>query len=791
MTHWYGLPTDPSYYQRAACTITGENARFYDDSDSNATPLHGNAICSVDCLMPQKNAILPAIFFDKLPSAVAVGCQQLPDNLKPRLTCRQLMSQSAFDTSYSISPHTGVVAACAQQSFTNILAGQELTRIRIFDVTWAVPNIGGDFTDPTDLYNPQTGTGLFGGSLWSPDDSRIAPWLAQYVQHSGNAPGDNMISSAIGQCSLSLPDNDGIGQQQKSIDKCRDTYTGAYSGYVPSGQEHVAGYYGTIPLIPSAYDKQPSMAGQCQYVYEISDNTVCPKINAVCGLLNGHWTFGLNNLTLENISAKISDHLCQNFAPGQAPSGDSVKRIYLEEPSFSPTSTYFAGLGGDMTGQRPTLEPQSYPAYIYRSCTLQSYDADQKNCCANDFADLQGSSQFTPQIHQPPTPNPLTPQAHRAALIGYTYDKATPWYKNCFDSTGLTCAEDVRDIIGPGCQFYMRAHCATNPKDSSPDSWDVSNTSGSTECSRWLGRLLYGYGGTWVNFLNIVSVRGQLPDLSGTNLSFEVLTDILNSYTSVFNMENIRTDTLSPLARQMEPVIFTLYKSYNLALYDGGLLVGQCERYTIDDVRHNPSLRRWCGCLLNATSYSSYYPQISTACTPTCNSSDVIQFGQPCVGTECILDQLTIDLIGSRAGAVSIIQVCQSCGQITSSDTSSIRQVCQCIVDNTLIQAINSTIGTITISEFCTSGNNTPATKPPAAQRALNAAASVTQSFPYTLVSLLVAIGILALVAYFISRGMKKGNSYLWARGLVVALLIIAIVILAGITYSITMMTIG
>lgn len=790
MSHWYKLPVDKNYYRRAACSVTAENARFWDSNDSTATPLHGNAVCTNDCLRPNKNAILQLLTFYPMDTQVRDCGSLLPiDPGQPRpppITCYQGLSESVQAVTF-----IGVTFFCSLgEDFTNLQAANWMSRVKIYDIVWGPQSIGlnNNLADSTGLYIPANSpfTSIYGGSLYLQSDPRVIAFRDLY---DSSIPAARVLNNMIDTCSIADPGNqDDIDSQNLIIAQCRSIYQSVHGNLV--------GHNGPISVTPTTEDLQPSMGPACQYVYDISDTSSCPLIDDMCKTqMNGDWRFSLSTMDSASILKNLPNHFCQNFVPATNVFGLSwLQNPFGQPQSADPGNQYYAGFGRQPQLDQliPSLQPQSWAAYIYRSCTLHSYTADRTNCCANDFADLEGSSEYTPPISQPPIPlPPILPNAHRTALIGYNYDAATPWYQNCFDSTGLTCDVALRDITGTGCGPLMSAHCATNPNDSSPLSWDTTITDGSTECSRWLGRLLYGYGGTWVNFLNIVNARGQLPDLTGTQLSYNILSDILNNYNKVFDMAKIAAGNLTGLAAAMEPVVFTLYKSYDLALHDNSYLINNCSIYTIDDVRNNSLLRKWCGCMLNATSYSTYYPGISTACTPPCNSSDVIQFGQPCLGTLCILDQLTIDLIGTKSGGVSIIQVCQSCGQITGNDTSTIRQTCQCTIQDGKVEAINSAIGTITINEFCTPSNATPNTKPPVTKRIVDATASAAVTFPYTLVSLLVVMGILGLIALVISRGLKKGNSYLWARGLAFALLIIAIIVLAGIVYVITMKTIG
>ncbi len=340
----------------------------------------------------------------------------------------------------------------------------------------------------------------------------------------------------------------------------------------------------------------------------------------------------------------------------------------------------------------------------------------------------------------------------------------------------------------------MQNHCAVNLQLSAPESWDVSATDGSCECSKWLGRLLYGASGQWIKFLTAVDNRGAIRDRTGTKLSSDIIIDITKNFHKVFTMDNIFHKNMSALALAMEPVIFTLYSNYNLNLYDDGILINQCSVYTIDDLIGNPMLRRWCGCMLNPTSYESRYTGVSIACTPVCNSSEVMQYGVPCQGTACILDDITISLIDSKVGAVSLVQICQSCGQIYSSDTQHVKQTCDCTIGGNIdINAVSSIIGNISLKEVCgldgNGGKPQPKNQEPTSRRVLHSLGTVSQSFPYTVMALLITVIVMAITAYIISRGNKKDSSYLWAIGLLVTSLIVAVIIIAFILYTVIIMS--
>lgn len=769
--HWYQLPPS-DYYQHAACTELKEDARFYDPNDTANS--HGDAVCTIDCLMPNKNAILPLLTFPDLFKRF-IYCIQAPSS---ELSCAKMLTERVT--------YAPIADFCSFVNFTNIQAGNWIVRLRIYDITWGSPSIGNDLSDSTDLYMPNSINGIYGGSMYEEDD-RALKWRNHYAPEGGG----DAINVVITGCSIAR----NLPTQQDIINQCRLNYTSIFGNLV--GYHTLIPTDPIIPVIPSTRDLMPSMDVNCQYVYDIADHVGCPLIDDMCKSsgMRGEWRYSLapDLTSADNRMNLLPQHLCQNILYRQQPYGAPWDQP-PDDPH--PNNQYLAGMGrqGDPGYLIGSTEPQSSSAYIYRSCALQDFTATPEFCCANDFADGEGGTIFNPLTTQAPIVPNVLPGVHRSPLIGYPYDsKGTPWYGNCFDRNGLTCPILARDITGTGCGPFMSSHCAVSPETSAPESWNVSATDGSCECSRWLGRLLYGAGGRWIQFLTIVANREQLPDNTGTLLSPDIISDIVTNLHKVFTMKTIFDNGMSPLALAMEPVVFALYNSYNFTLYDGAILLNQCAVYTIDDAVKNPLLRKWCGCMLNPVSYESRYPIVSIACTPTCNSSEVLQYGAPCEGTLCVLDDITISLIDSKSGGVSLVQVCQSCGQVYSSDTTTVKQTCQCTIGNVAVSLINSTIGTITVDEICgkdgNGGKPAPTTSTTGFAKVLKASRVTVETFPYAATTALVIIGILAIVAFLASRvgGTASRN---WAKGLRIGCIILAVIILAFMIYSIVVRSI-
>lgn len=785
---WYGLipATQNDYYNFTACSELSDDVRFFD-----ATPfssLHGNAICTVDCVMQHKNAILPLIYPRNTNRAY-------PCLAKDTVPCDDALSLPVSQTVYigGVDP----ISTCGYAILNAVQAANRVNRVEIFDITWGTAT-DADFSLPAGRYDPNNDSGtVLGGSLFRPYDTRSASFIYYHITQVEPLQQSDYIA-LMDKCSLSDNADTAVTQFQHDVLQfCRDTYSLSLG-------TSVVGPTGPLSIIPSATDKKASMWTGCQYVYDISEDVTvtppvlnaCPAIADLCKRMStggyGRWSFLPPTITAATLAVDLPNRLCRSFSqtlPARNPPGGQPY-VNSVDPQ---TGTLFMGALDPDLNIITTIQPQAGPSYVYRSCRLQGYDADRFNCCANDFADTQGSVHFMPQQGQPPVKADWKPGMVEAPLFGFDYENTgTPQYRTCFDKTGLTCDPQFRDITSNGCGPLMEQHCTLFPQETAAESWSLS-TSGSGECVKWLGRLLYGDQGKWIAFPTIVQLRGTLGDTTGTGLSSGILFNLMHNFQSVFTIDQIATDALTPVGKAMELVMFSLYKSYNLSLYDGGYLVTACSRYTIDYAKTRPNLQRWCGCLLDPNSYAIQYPEIAIECTPTCNSSDVIQYGVACAGTLCILDDVTVSLVDSRGGGVSLTQVCQSCGQVYSNDTQKVRQTCTCKIQDAHIYAIGSSMGNINIKEVCGLDGNGGGSGPSpdggkgggaaaTAQRAEHAIAATAREFPYAIVALIVGMALLSLMA-------NLGGSRTWSRGLGYGCLIMLLLTVAFVIYRIAVLT--
>lgn len=771
--HWFGLISrSTEYWKYTACSSLNQDVRYYDDTTNGVpAPGHGAGICTIDCLLPHKNAILQLLFPPDNQSQSEPAC--VTEGVPPS-TCKDLLLSEVGDR---FSPTGGFNYLCNFYDFLNFQAYGIISRERIKNVT-SDRSPGSNNLNILPLYTPS-----IDGSIVQMD-SVVTDWILSYTD-------DKILNSSytyilLNDCTLT---ND-LGSQDANINYARDLYRSIFGNIVgPS----------TLNVIPTALDKKPSQWRGAQYVMDISATRVCPAIDDLCkSLTMGKWVFGL---TKAKNASELMANLPSNFCRNQTLSAQPPPPGYAYVGDLDPTTATTFMAGYDPTfSMLQTIDPISTPNYIARSCQLAEYDSLEWNCCANDFADQEGAVIFNPLSSQPPTGiNPTN--SIKPIFFSYDYEtNGSPQYRYCFDSTGVPCNPSHRDITGDSCSRLMFQHCIAIKDNSVDASWSRSSD-GSGECTKWLGRLLYGDQGQWIEFANAIEIRGVLKDYIGTKLTSEILVSMAKNFTNYFTIQEI-ADTgapKTPLGRAVEPVLFTLYKNYNLILQDGGYLLTQCGRYGISDVLKNPLLRKWCGCVLNPEEYAQRYPEIPIECTPMCNSSDVIQYSTQCQGTECVIDGVTLSLVESQTQGLSITQVCQACGNSIASDTTKISQTCTCVIDNTVITAVQSYIGNISINEMCGVGSTGPAPPNPSnqtpAEKFTSAGKIVISTFPYDITIYLVVLFVTTIFLGIVSQMNKDKGQFDTVRqqfttGAIIALVIIIIATLFAIGWQLISRTV-
>ncbi len=724
--HAFALPTNPNYYNFAACVNKGDTVRFYDSADSKNA--HYNAICSDDCIVASKNAILQTPHIQGILTTYATS---VCDSLNPTQAQYLASDYNYFTRLYNLCPNsmnypnfyvTPILEkyACATELTGVFIHNPEplrtvyeefssYSRTRLRSILTS--QVNNNLLDPTDRYSP-----LSSGPLIDSTNSDVINSVDNFGQNGPVGPGPfNLVKDIFTNCLQS--DSAALQHEEDNIEYCRTQYISAFGNFV--------GNSSALTVIPVDRDRKPSMGLGCLYALDVKNDAVtsCPKLSTLCSSseLRGKWQYGLQGVKpgTQDFLDVLNRSICRNYA-NTKDGYDPFFHATTGQDNNYQTSTQLITAFDPASITQPTrsynngVEPSAFSGYLYRSCNLVEFDTGVPddltyilNCCANDFADLNGSTEFIPPEDAPPINVDRTSGSHNGVsltLLGYDYGGS---YARCFSKEGNACDPLYRDITGRDCSRLILRHCFLNSPPPSLLSWSL-DTNGSGECAKWIGRAIYGDQSNWLNFIDVVRTRGTLPPYVGTKLLGEYLFDIiLPQIKNLFSISSIYEGggtVQDPLQAAMEPIFFSLYKSYNLSNNDNGWLIEQCAPYTSEDILAYPLLRMWCGCFLNSDVYEELYPNIASECTPFCNSSDVIQRSVQCQGSTCIIDDVTVSIINSTTGYISINQFCNACATVTSTDTQSVTQKCNCTISNVNITAISSKVGNISIDQLCNGG---------------------------------------------------------------------------------------
>lgn len=791
--HTFALPIDPNFYRYTACVNRGDTVRFYDSEDAKG--VHYQSVCADDCIFRNKNAILPAseiittnTYSDTQGVCSSCDCNSATPNnndgveyvpvdrtefTKLYKTCNNAMNYPNFtiqekevagirvDLFCKIAQTPTEPPRMMYEQFSNY------ARNRLKSILIATENMPNNLTDINSLYLPDGVAPYIFGPLIDTKDPQIFSSYNSFSEGFGSLEvANNLVRDMLFNCI-----NYDETRQGNNINFCRTTYMNVYGNFV--------GPSNPLTLVPTSRDQAKSMGIGCLYALEIynndsnSDHTTsnnCPRLTALCtsGGLKGKWEYGLANPQKFSLD-KLNGSLCRNYG-----SDDTTYNPFFQavnQNNDPQTSTQIISAFDPISITQPKnsfnggIYPSAFSGYIYRSCDLLEFGIDGAelktalNCCSNDFADMNGSPEFIPPVGLPPIKiSRESPSINGVSttLLGYDYSSSSEssYYNRCFTENGYACDPIHRDITNTECSRFMISHCFLENPPPSTLSWTL-DTQGSGECSKWIGRLLYGDRSKWLSFIDVVTTRGFLPPYTGTKLTGEYLFDIiLPNIPKLLSLQNIVDgggSIADPLMAAVEPIFFTLYKSYNLAIYDNGWLLGQCSPYKSDDIIKYSLLRQWCGCFMNTDIYQTLYPNISSECTPFCNSSDVIQLGQQCQGSACIIDDVTVSIINSQVGYVSINQFCNACATSTSSDTQNVSEKCNCTISNVNITALSSKIGNISIDQLCNlggAGNSSSTAQQAVDQVSANPISLILGDLPSSIFMIAVILLIMTLVFY-------------------------------------------
>lgn len=131
-----------------------------------------------------------------------------------------------------------------------------------------------------------------------------------------------------------------------------------------------------------------------------------------------------------------------------------------------------------------------------------------------------------------------------------------------------------------------------------------------------------------------------------------------------------------------------------------GALNSVCESYTYEQTINDPTVKRMCGCYLQSDQYTQ---EMSRVCQTICTGRESIPYYPPgqvnpstCIGSYCIIDQITLEFTNSNVGDITFNQACPFCADGIS---------CFCVINDVDFVVENSSVGKISISENCGPGS--------------------------------------------------------------------------------------
>lgn len=288
-------------------------------------------------------------------------------------------------------------------------------------------------------------------------------------------------------------------------------------------------------------------------------------------------------------------------------------------------------------------------------------------------------------------------KCQRIAFTGNPYTCCTRDYdsnkllNSCFvtDSKGRTCAPEYRGYTQTGCQVEMQNAClagdapGTDPQQprSFTANWYPGNTNsgitGQPYCVIALQQNLAKGGGNREYAQQLMASLYQKYLDSG----FKITSPNMPGY-------NLFQERLLELS--------LLYPDAAAPFLQNKL----CSAYTRQELSQNLDLTKFCGCHLPPSEYDEARNTlgVSKECDPLCNIATAIPPVDPVTGNSikcknniCIIDDATINLVNSRAGNISLGQVCSGCSGGT----------CNCSIIDVNIISTGSKIGDINLEQEC------------------------------------------------------------------------------------------
>lgn len=251
---------------------------------------------------------------------------------------------------------------------------------------------------------------------------------------------------------------------------------------------------------------------------------------------------------------------------------------------------------------------------------------------------------------------------------------------DCFSdaANSKTCAPKYRSITGSGCRKMFSSVCV-DPATSSNDMYDIWNTN--PYCSSIILANSQFVNGAY----NQEALTWAQSAMSQTFAKFLTFTG------GVIQPPGVDT--------RMQKYLYTF--CYDNTQACTSALRETCNQYSIDTVSTNGNAVKFCGCYMGDIQYSRYTNLygISKECTPICARNDTIGLMtdkgsvQPCRGSVCIIDNVSIYLNNTTTGPINFNQACGGC---TGSST------CYCAITDINITTAEAQLGGIDLTQQCT-----------------------------------------------------------------------------------------
>lgn len=256
----------------------------------------------------------------------------------------------------------------------------------------------------------------------------------------------------------------------------------------------------------------------------------------------------------------------------------------------------------------------------------------------------------------------------------------SPCFVDGNDKNG-TCPPDARSATGNGCmKVYLpsdnsRGYCNPESFDKFKELWNPDVAAEKNYCYKALQ-----VNEEDKNYSNVRALGGVL--MEGYFSRYSLVEPGQTGY------------------NEFQEKVYDICKKHPYACANY-LQTALCTSYTRDSVIEQPAVHSFCGCHLQSNQYETFLNEqagVSRECDTVCipdrvvKSTDGSGQRQICQSTVCAIDGVTIKLINSRAGDISLSQACGSNCQAGG---------CVCIFKDIDISGENARIGNIDFGQDC------------------------------------------------------------------------------------------